>query len=307
MPEISRKAANALILPANGDFMRLSINLLCVTDFVDDSYLPVLELAKRAGFDGVEIPVLKGGPEHYEKLGKMLDRLDLPRTTTSIVASQDANPVSADASSRANGRKHLDWILDCGLALGAESIGGPFHAPIGQFTGAGPTEDELRWGADAHRAMAEQAASQGIILSLEPLNRFETYFLNTSAQAKAYAERVNHPAFRIMYDTFHANIEEKSQPGAIASLAGQFGVFHVSENDRGVPGTGQIDFAGIFRALRATGFDDWLCVEAFGSGLPEIAAATRVWRPLFPDNETLFLESAKFVRSQWAEAGADAS
>jgi D-psicose/D-tagatose/L-ribulose 3-epimerase len=161
----------------------------------------------------------------------------------------------------------------------------------------------MRWGADAHRAMAERAASQGIILSLEPLNRFETYFLNTSAQAKAYAARVNHPAFRIMYDTFHANIEEKSQSDAIASLAGYLGVFHVSENDRGIPGTGQIDFAAVFRALHATGFDDWLCVEAFGSGLPEIAAATRVWRPLFPDNETLFFESAKFVRRQWAEAG----
>jgi D-psicose/D-tagatose/L-ribulose 3-epimerase len=107
-----------------------------------------------------------------------------------------------------------------------------------------------------------------------------------------------------MYDTFHANIEEKSQPDAIASLGGHLGVFHVSENDRGIPGTGQIDFTGIFRALRATGFDDWLCVEAFGSGLPEIAAATRVWRPLFPDTETLFFESATFVRRQWAEAGA---
>ena len=282
--------------------MRLSINLLCVTDFVEEKHLPVLELAKRTGFDGVEIPVLKGSPEHYQRLGHVLDRLELARTTTSIVATQDANPVSPDAEARARGNDHLNWALDCAIALGAESVGGPFHAPIGQFTGAGPTDAELQWGAEAHRAMAKRAAANGIILSLEPLNRFETYFLNTAAQAKAYAERVGDPAFRIMYDTFHSHIEEKTQLDAIHILAGHFGVVHISENDRGIPGTGQIDFPAIFSALKAAGFDDWLCVEAFGSGLPEIAAATRVWRPLFPDTETLFAESADFVRRTWQEA-----
>ena len=282
--------------------MRLGINLLCVTDFVEEKHVPILELAKRTGFDLVEIPVLKGSPEHYQRLGRVLDRLELARTTTSIVATIDANPVSPDPGARARGNEHLNWALDCAIALGAESVGGPFHAPIGQFTGAGPTEEELQWGAEAHRAMAKRAAANGIMLSLEPLNRFETYFLNTAAQAKAYVERVGHPAFRIMYDTFHSHIEEKSQLEAIRILAGCFGVVHISENDRGIPGTGQIDFPAIFRALRATGFDDCLCVEAFGSGLPEIAAATRVWRPLFPDTETLFAESAAFVRRTWAEA-----
>ena len=282
--------------------MRLSINLLCVTDFVEDTHLPILELAKRTGFDGVEIPVLKGSPEHYQRLGAVLDRLQLARTTTSIVATQDANPVSPDPAARARGRDHLDWMLDCAIALGAESVGGPFHAPIGQFTGAGPTEAELEWGAEAHRAMARRAAANGIILSLEPLNRFETYFLNTAAQSKAYAERVGDPAFRIMYDTFHSHIEEKSQLEAIQLLDGHFGVVHISENDRGIPGTGQIDFPAILRALRATGFDDWLCVEAFGAGLPAIAAATRVWRPLYPDTQTLFTQSADYVRRTWQQA-----
>jgi D-psicose/D-tagatose/L-ribulose 3-epimerase len=282
--------------------MQLSINLLCVTDFVEEKHAPILELAKRTGFDGVEIPVLKGSPDHYQRLGDVLDRLGLARTTTSIVATQDANPVSPDPGARARGHAHLDWMLDCAIALGAESVGGPFHAPIGQFTGTGPTEDELQWGAEAHRAMAKRAAANGVILSLEPLNRFETYFLNTAAQAKAYAERVGDPAFRIMYDTFHSHIEEKSQLEAVRTLAGHFGVVHISENDRGIPGTGQVDFPAIFRALQATGFDGWLCVEAFGSGLPEIAAATRVWRPLFPDVETLFTQSAAFARRTWQKA-----
>lgn len=283
--------------------MRVGINLLCVTGFVEATHRPVLELAKAAGYDGVEIPVLSGEPAHYERLAAMLDEIGLARTTTSIVAGPDADPTSADREARRRGIAHLDWALDCAIALGAESVGGPFHAPIGHFTGFGPTEDELQRGAEAHRAMAERAAENGIILSLEPLNRFETYFLNTMGQARAYVERVGHPAFRIMYDTFHANIEEKDQAEAVETIAGRIGVLHVSENDRGVPGTGQIDFGKVFRAVRQTGFDGWVVVEAFGSAVPELAAATRVWRPLFADERTLFFDSAAFVRRMWGEAG----
>ena len=202
----------------------------------------------------------------------------------------------------ARGQAHLAWALDCAEALGAEVLGGPFHAPIGHFTGAGATEEELAHGADTHRRMAEDAQTRGIAFALEPLNRFETYFLNTMAQARAYAERVDHPNFGIMYDTFHANIEERSQPDAIAHIGRQMTVLHVSENDRGVVGRGQIDFGAVFRAAKGVGFDGWIVIEAFGAGLPELAAATRVWRPLFPDFETLYAESLETVRTGWAAA-----
>ena len=115
-------------------------------------------------------------------------------------------------------------------------------------------------------------------------------------------DRVDHPACRIMYDTFHAHIEEQSQAGAIATLGSKMGVLHVSENDRGIPGRGQIDFAAVFRAARAQGYDGWVTLEAFGAGLPELAAATRVWRPLFPDFETLFAESMGFIHTAWDAA-----
>ena len=229
-------------------------------------------------------------------------RIGLRRATTSIVPSPDANPLSSDPEIRKRGVAHLDWALDCAVALGAESVGGPFHAPIGHFTGSGPSEDEIKWGAEAHHRMAERARANGIYLSLEPLNRFETHFLNTAEQAAAYAARVDHPAFYIMYDTFHANIEERDQAAAIARLKGKVGVAHISENDRGIPGRGHIDFGAVFAALRANGYDGWITVEAFGQGLPEIAAATRVWRPLFPDLDTLFAEALAFVRAGWSRA-----
>lgn len=282
--------------------MKLGINLLCLTDFVENGHLSSIERLRDLGYDGVEIPVLKGDVAHYERLGRELDVLGLGRSTTSIVPTPEANPVSADGEVRARGIAHLDWALDCAIALGAESMGGPFHAPIGFFTGSGPGEDELKHGADAHRALAERAANHGMHLSLEPLNRFETYYLNTMEQARAYVDRVGHPAFKIMYDTFHANVEESRPEAAIRLIGRDIGVFHVSENDRGIPGRGHIDFPAMFKVLKEIGYDGWLTLEAFGAGLPAIATATRVWRPLFPDFETLFQESATFIRNTWAAA-----
>jgi D-psicose/D-tagatose/L-ribulose 3-epimerase len=276
--------------------MRLGINLLCASGHVGAAEYGLFDLARECGFDHVELPTLTGTPDDYARAAAPLDALGLSRGCTGITLP-DADPTSADPDIRARGRAHLTWILDCAEAAGARWVGGPFHAPIGHFTGAGPTEDELARAAEAHRAMAEDAQRRGIVLALEILNRFETHFLNTAAQARAYAERVDHPAFGIMYDTFHAHIEEKNQPRAITNMGRAMTVLHVSENDRGVPGTGQVDFAAILAAARATGFDGPVVVEAFGSGLPELAAATRVWRPLFPDLPTLFRDGARAIRA----------
>lgn len=282
--------------------MQVAINLLCLSGFIDEAHLDHIRRIKALGYDGVEIPILRGEPAHYAWLGRQLDQIGLRRTATAVVPSPQANPLSSDPVIRQAGQDHLDWALDCAIALGAESLGGPLHAPIGHFTGSGPTETELALAAQAHRRLASRASQHGLYISLEPLNRFETYFLNTMEQARAHVQRVGHPALRIMYDTFHANIEERSQAGAIATIGSSIGVLHISENDRGIPGRGQIDFATVFSAVRATGFDGWVTLEAFGAGLPELAAATRVWRPLFPDFETLFAQSIAFIRAGWDAA-----
>ncbi|WP_371171148.1 sugar phosphate isomerase/epimerase family protein [Aliiroseovarius sp. 2305UL8-7] len=282
--------------------MKLGVNLLCVGGMIDGQQLQACQIAVDHGYDGVEIPVLEGTPDDYGQLAKKLDDLALQRTCTAIIPRADADPTSADREIRARGITHLNWIVDCASALGAEIIGGPFHAPIGRFTGTGPTEDEWQRGAEAHHKMAERAAKQGMRLALEPLNRFETHFLNTAAQALRYIQMIDHPAFGIMYDTFHAHIEEKSQPEAINALSGHINVLHVSENDRGIPGTGQIDFDAIFRAAKQTGFDGWVVMEAFGAGVPELAAAMRIWRPMFESHEKLFRDSAAFIREKWARA-----
>src|SRR5690606_22595429 len=126
------------------------------------------------------------------------------------------------------------------------------------------------------------------------------YFLTTAADAKALVRRVDHPSFRAMYDTFHANLEEKKQGDAIRHVADVLAHVHISENDRGTPGTGHVEWDEAFAALKEVGYDGWLTIEAFGRALPALAAATKVWRDLFPNAEEVYTNGLKFMREMWA-------
>ena len=117
---------------------------------------------------------------------------------------------------------------------------------------------------------------------------------------------VDMPGYGYLFDSFHANIEEKNPWDALRRHAGQMTHVHVSENDRGTPGAGHIDFAAMFDVLREIDWDGWVTVEAFGAALPDIAAATKVWRPLFDDEDSLAREALALLRRTWSGAGAKA-
>ena len=230
-----------------------------------------------------------------------LDVLGLACTTVTVLPPE-ASAISDDPARRAVAQAHLSKAIQQSAILGSEVLMGPYYHPLGEFSGAGVTEDELARGADVHRRMAEEAEKVGLTLAVEPLNRFETYVLNTAEQAAAYVRRVGHPNFGTMYDTFHANIEEKDPIAAYTENAASFNHFHASENDRGTPGTGHVPWAETFRAVRASGYDGWVTIEAFGRTLPGLAAATRVWRDFFPSREEVYVEGGKFIRRTWAES-----
>lgn len=282
---------------------RIGFNLLTVGGFIDEAHLPLCERIRAIGYDGVEVPVFEGDPGHYERLGRCLDAIGLKRTIVTIVA-EDSNPLSPDPAIRKRARERHRWAVDCAAALGATVIAGPYHSPVGVFTGEGPREDEFAHLAEAMRTMAENAQRHGIALSLEAINRFECYVLNTMEAASALHARVGHPNFGYMYDTFHANIEERDPVGAYSRYAPEINHIHLSENDRGIVGRGHVPWRETFNAIRASGYDGWLTVEAFGRALPSLAAATRVWRDLFPDLDTLLVESFDFLRNGW-DATAD--
>ena len=281
--------------------MRTGMNLLLWTTHVTQEHFPILAKLKQAGFDGVELPVFEGDAAHYQMLGKELKNLGLACTTVTVVGPT-ANPISAEAAVREAAVERLRWAIEMTAALGGETLCGPYHSPLAEFSGQGPTEDEKQRAADVLRQAAEAAQKAKVMLGIEYLNRFECYFLTTAVQARALVKAVNHPHFRMMYDTFHANIEEKHQADAIRGCADSFVHVHISENDRGTPGTGHVQWDEVFRTLRAVKYDGWLVIEAFGRALPALAAATRVWRDLVPAAEEVYTQGLRFMKEKWAAA-----
>lgn len=279
--------------------MKYGMNLLLWTGDVADEHLPVIESLKRMGYDGVELPIFNLDEAKYARLGKRLDDLGLERTAVTVRTADD-NPISPDAAVRAKGIEATKKTLDCCAAAGAQMLVGPYHSALGVFSGQGPSADEWRWGVESMRPVAEHAAKVGVTLAVEYLNRFETYLLNCAADAVRFCRDVNHPRCRTMYDTFHANIEEKDVAGAIQTVAPHCALVHISENDRSTPGQGGVNWRGTFDALKAVNYDGWLMVEAFGLALPELAAATKIWRRMYQTEEQLARDALAFMRKEVA-------
>ena len=283
--------------------MKTGFNMLLWTTHVTDEHLPLMEKLKKIGYDGVEIPVFEGDTGHFKKVGKAVKDNGLTCSTVTVIPDEEHNPISADSKHREGAVEYLKWAIECSEALGSEVLCGPIYQPLGAFSGQAPTEQERQRAAEVHRKAAEFAAKANLVLAVEFLNRFECYFLNTMADAAKYVQRVNHPNVGVLFDTFHANIEEKDPVGCISRHIGTIKHVHISENDRGTPGKGHIDWPGTFKALRSGGYDGLLVIEAFGRALPALAAATRVWRDFFPSPDQAYTDGLAFLKQQWKAAG----
>lgn len=279
--------------------MKYGMNLLLWSGELNEGLIPILEKLKGMGYDGVEIPLFNLDL-NYADWGKRLDAIGLRRTGVTVRNVED-NPISSDPSVRRRGIEMNKRMLDCCAAAGVETVVGPFHSALGHFSGAGPTRDEWNWGIDSMRHAAEHAGQVGVMLGVEPLNRFECYFLNAQADAAEFCRQVNHSHCRMMYDTFHSNIEEKNVRQALLDVKDMLCHIHISENDRSTPGAGNVRWKENFDAIAEIGYEGWLVIEAFGLALPELAAATRIWRRMFADELTLAQEGLAFMKGQVAQ------
>jgi len=285
--------------------MKIGMNMLLWTGHVTHEHVAALEALKATGFDGVEIPVFDVSDEgHYRWLASVLDDIGLERTSVVLIPDEAHSPISDDAACRARAIDHLKRAIDCTAILGGQVMAGPWFQPLGVFSGERPSETELDRCADVHRQILPIMRQAGITPALEPLNRFEAHLLNTCEQSIAYAERVGDGGIGILYDTFHANIEERDPVAALHALhaSGNLTHVHISENDRGTPGRGHARIREAIHALQALGYDQWLTIEAFGRGVPELAAATRVWRDFFASPEEVYSEGLQYIRACWDEA-----
>jgi D-psicose/D-tagatose/L-ribulose 3-epimerase len=274
--------------------MKYGINLYLWADDMHDGLMPVLEKLKRIGYHGVEVPIFDLDQGKWKVWARRLDDLGLERTANTVIAPEH-NPVSADRAIREAAYQHMQAVVDCCATVGSSILCGPHQVALGVFTGRGATDDEWKRSVEHLRRVAEYASGPGVVLAEEVVNRFELYHLNTLDQGIRLVDEVGHPNCRLHLDTFHAHIEEKNTADAIRRAGDRIAHVHISENDRGVPGTGSVAWDATFSALRDVGYDGWLTVEAFGNFLPNLAAATKIWRPLFDSEEQLAAEAHAFL------------
>lgn len=275
--------------------MKFGVNTFIWTANFDRSTLPLLPAIRSAGFDGVEVPLFNPAQFAASDIRRGLADNGLECTICSILTG-GMNIISDDAAVR---QKTLAHMRDCAKAaadVGAGIIAGPLYSPVGLFTGRRRTADEWKRAVDCYQSLGPTLAAHRVTIALEPLNRFETYFLNTAADAVALCDAIDHPNVGILFDTFHANIEEKDIAAAYRTVARHLKHVHTCENDRGIPGTGHVDWPGVFQALRDIRYGGWLTIESFGFALGELSAAASIWRDIAPSPEAIAFEGVKFLK-----------
>lgn len=256
---------------------KIGFNVLAWSAVISDDLKPIVERLKAIGYDGVE--VLVGSPDHaaYKALGGYIKDLGL-EVTTVFVLGKDENPISAEAGVRAKALDRVKWAIDRSFDLNAKILAGPFHSAHTHFAKRAPEDREYDWSADVLHKAGDYAGQAGITLALEALNRFECYLCNTMEQLVRLVKAAEHPNVKAMFDTHHGNIEEKNFAQAISTIAPVLAHVHISENDRGTPGDGQVRFDEAFSNLSKINYKGWLTIEAFSRNDPDFANAIGVWR-----------------------------
>jgi D-psicose/D-tagatose/L-ribulose 3-epimerase len=221
---------------------------------------------------------------------------DLACTVCAILPT-GINPISPDAVTRRKSKEHLTACIETCAVMGAELMGGPIYAPIGYLPGHRRNHEEWDYALDCLRSLAPALDAHKLSLSLEPVSRSETFFLNNARDARALCEAIGHPRIGVTIDTFHANIEEKNTAQAIRSLGRHLMHIHASENDRGLVGSGQVRFPAIVSALREIGYEGYLTIEGFGYSASEPSAPGFLWADTSVSPEEIAFEGANYLQS----------
>ena len=271
--------------------MKLGMNLLLWGTDINESLFPVLDEIKALGFDAVEVPIFNLNPDDWQVWRQKLDDLGLERLAVAI-NGPDANPLSMEANMRAHALENNKKAVDCAAVIGATLLMGPIHSALGVFTGQPATAVEWQYGVAHIRALSEYAVTKNITLGIEYLNRFETYLFTCTDDMLRFIEDVNHPNCKIMFDTFHANIEEKDMAAAIERCGDKLVHVQLSENDRSTVGKGHIDFSKIINTLKSMNYKGMISIEAFSTKL----AAANIWRPMFESETQLMRDSLAYLK-----------
>ena len=282
--------------------MKIGMNLLLWTDVPEKRHLPLIQRIKDWGFDGVELPLDDMSNANVKCYAAELGRTGMEATGIVSMPAGKADPISEDGVLRQRAVDYVRRCIDIASDLGIAVIGGPLYQGLGRFTGTGPTELERQRCVDFCRSIADYAQEKHIVLAGEAINRFETYFVNTVEQACEIIDRVASPNFGLHVDTYHGNMEELDVCAAWLRAGKRIRHVHISENTRGIPGTGSAVPQRIFQTLKEIGYDGWLTIEAFGCDVPELASRLHIWRDLAPPEE-IASQGQQYIAQMLAQTG----
>ena len=260
-------------------------------------HLPLLDKAKGLGFDLVEIPIEGENDIDYAKAAEAYKRTGLLCSICGVMGP-GRDPTHEDEAIQKGGVAYLKHLIDAAVTMKAVAVVGPHYAAVGRTWQATPDQRkrDLERCAKNLKQVARYAEDKGITLAMEPLNRFETSFINLTEQALELQRMIDSPRVKLMMDTFHANIEEKNLGKAIEAAGPLLVHVHANENDRGTPGTGHVAWTEIAAALQKVKFSGALVIESFSTEVKEIARAAAVWRPLAPTADGLAKDGLTFLK-----------
>ncbi len=259
----------------------------------------ILPRLKEAGLDGIEIGILAPKSFPAKAIRRELEKTGLECTACAVIP-QGASLISDDAEQRRKGRKHVEECVKLAADAGSRILAGPMYSPVGYFSRKRRTSDEWNYGVESWQELAPIAAKNGIPIAIEPLNRFETYFLNTIADTAKFCDEIGSPDVGLLADTFHANIEEKSIGQALREAGRHLKHIHTCENDRGTPGSGNVNWQEFFETVKAIHYDGWMVIESFSFSMGQLAAAASIWRDIEREPEAVAFDGLEFLRKMLA-------
>jgi len=284
---------------------KFGVDTFIWTEAFSEKDLWVIDRAKEVGFEVIDIFI--SHPESFptELVKERIDRVGIEPVTT-ITLNEKTNLISPDPQVRANGVRTLKLMVDINLALGSKIIGGVNYAAWGYLTGKPRTEDEWKWSVEAMREVAEYAKERGdVVIAVEPVQRFETHFLNIAEDAVRYCRDVGIDNMKVHLDSFHMIREERSFRKAVEICGKEYlGYVHVCESDRGVPGTGLVPWKEFFAALKDIGYNGPLVIESFDPSFEELNRLCAIWRKFADSGEALAIEGLKNLKAIAQEIGA---
>lgn len=273
--------------------MKLGIHAYAWCSQWTDETLYLIDKVKGLGLDFIEIPLMRLETVNGKKIKERLREFDLD-VVTSTVLLDDTDISDFDENKRKNGVKYLKECVKATHDMGARSLSGVIYSRHVKPDAKRPGKEEWEFSAECLRETAVFARDYGVTLGLEPVNRYETHMVNTCAQALYLKNLIDMDNVKIHLDTYHMNIEEKSFYEATRLAGGDLIHIHLCENDRGIPGTGLVDWDGIFKALHEIGYEGYGALESFVDATDNMN--TWVWRQLAPDGETLVKQGVEFIK-----------